>query len=147
MPPPAVARIARLWGDSPVSEQALVRILSRSNLHIYLTAPFVLSWSLLNAMACECVVLGSDTAPVQEVIQDGVNGLLCDFYDVDALTDRALAVLRDPDAYRHLGVAARATVQERYSCDVVLPKLAAFYREIASGGATVVKPCPLEAVG
>lgn len=118
-----------------VSRRSLVQILSLSDLHIYLTAPFVLSWSLLNAMSCECTVLGSNTAPVQEVIQDGENGLLCDFFDVDGLTTRALEVLRDPAAHRMLGAAARATVCQRYSQDVVLPKLVSFYQEVADGGA------------
>ena len=76
------------------------RLLSLSDLHIYLTVPFVLSWSLLNALACGCTVLASDTAPVREVIRDGSNGLLADFFDIDGLADKAVAVLRDPPAYR-----------------------------------------------
>ena len=114
-----------------VSRRALVHIFSLSDLHIYLTVPFVLSWSLLNAMSCECTVLASDTAPVREVIQDGVNGLMCDFFDVDGMTARALDVLRNPDAHRTLGAAARATVCERYGCEVTLPRMVAFYEEIA----------------
>src|SRR5262249_21976016 len=79
-----------------VPPRALVDILSLSDLHIYLTVPFVLSWSLLNALACGCTVLASDTAPVREVIQDGSNGLLADFFDVDGLVDKGVAVLKDP---------------------------------------------------
>ena len=81
----------------------LVDILSLSDLHVYLTVPFVLSWSLLDALACGCTVLASDTAPVREVIQDGTNGLLADFFDVDGLAEKAVAVLWDPAAYRSLG--------------------------------------------
>ncbi|MCP4626346.1 MAG: glycosyltransferase [bacterium] len=64
-----------------VPRQQLADILSMSDLHIYLTVPFVLSWSMLNALACECVVLASDTAPVKEFITHNDNGLLNDFFD------------------------------------------------------------------
>jgi len=74
----------------------------------------VLSWSLMQAMASGCTILGSATPPVQEVIDDGVNGLLADFYDVDGLAEKALRVLRDPAGHRPLGAAARARVMERY---------------------------------
>ena len=70
--------------------------LSLSDLHIYLTVPFVLSWSLMNALACGCTVLASDTAPVAEMIADGENGLLADFFDVEGLARRAIEVLQGP---------------------------------------------------
>lgn len=116
-----------------LTREELVNVLSLSDLHVYLTTPFVLSWSVLNAMACACVVLGSDTDPVREVIQDGVNGLLRDFFDIDALTEAALEVLDDPSRFRHLGAAAERTIHERYSLETVLPELRAFYERIASG--------------
>ena len=62
----------------------LADVLCLSDLHVYLTVPFVLSWSLLNAMACGCVVLASDVAPVREVIVPGENGLVEPLFDVDA---------------------------------------------------------------
>ncbi|MDQ4004776.1 MAG: glycosyltransferase [Actinomycetota bacterium] len=111
-----------------VRPSILAQILSLSDLHIYLTVPFVLSWSMLDAMSSGCVVLGSDTAPVREVIRDGRNGLLRDFFDVDGLAGAAVDVLKDPGEYRHLGGAARATVEERYSVDVVLPRMVELYR-------------------
>ena len=125
----------RLLFAGNVPPDVLAQLLSISDLHVYLTVPFVLSWSLLDAMACECVVLGSDTDPVREVISDGENGLLCDFFDVERLTGLTLDVLRHPERYRELGVAARRTVEERYSMRRLMPEMAAFYEEAITGGA------------
>jgi glycosyltransferase involved in cell wall biosynthesis len=111
----------------------LAEIFSVSDLHVYLTVPFVLSWSLLDALACESVVLGANVAPVREVIRDGANGLLRDFSDVDALTEAALGVLRDPAAYRPLGHAGRALVEETYSLAVTYPRLRALFDRVARG--------------
>ena len=104
----------------------LVTLYSLSDLHIYLTVPYVLSWSLVQAMSAGCTILASATAPVQEVIDHGTHGLLADFYDVDALAEEALKVLRDPAQYRPLGEAARQRVLERYElkrCTAELVKL------------------------
>ena len=111
----------RFLGALPAAQ--LVDVLSLSDLHIYLTVPFVLSWSPLNALACECVVLASDTPPVREVIQHDQTGLLAGFSDVEALAARAITVLRDPAAYRRLGVAGRQLVEERYGLDRTVPRL------------------------
>lgn len=113
-----------------VRPDVLAQVLSLGDLHVYLTVPFVLSWSVLNAMACERVVLASDTAPVREVIHDGKNGLLRDFFDVDGLASAAIDVLKDPHAFRDLGIAARRTVEERYGLDVVIPRMIDLYEEI-----------------
>jgi glycosyltransferase involved in cell wall biosynthesis len=123
-------RKIRFLGRVPPRE--LTRLLSLSDLHIYLTVPFVLSWSLLNAMACGCVVLGSNTPPVAEVITQNRNGLLCDFFDVEGLAAAALAVLREPAAYRPLGQAAAETISDEYSLDVMLPRLLEFYSSVAN---------------
>lgn len=112
----------------------LVNVLSVSDLHIYLTVPFVLSWSVMNALSCECVVLGSDTPPVQEMIQHGQNGLLADFFDIDGLTDQALRVLADPTAFRQLGESAGQIIRERFSIDVTLPRMLDLYEEVAASG-------------
>ena len=116
-----------------VPPRTLVEILSLSDLHIYLTVPFVLSWSLLNALACGCTVLASDTAPVREVIRDGSNGLLADFFDVEALAEKAVAVLDDPAAYRHLGERGTAMVREHYALDVTLPRLIEWFERSLAG--------------
>lgn len=109
----------RFMGTVPQSQ--LIDILSLSDLHIYLTVPFVLSWSLLNALACECIVLGSDVAPVREVIEHGRTGLLGDFFDVDGLADHAIQVLCDPSQYRELGRTGRALMEREYSLDKIVP--------------------------
>jgi glycosyltransferase involved in cell wall biosynthesis len=121
----------RFTGLLPPEE--LGRVLAASNLHIYLTVPFVLSWSMMNAMSCGAVVLGSDTAPVREMIRDGHTGLLSDFFDIDSLAEKAVRVLRDPASYRPLGQAAQKSITDQYSLDVTLPRMLDLYdRAIAS---------------
>ncbi|MCI4678573.1 glycosyltransferase [Rhodoblastus acidophilus] len=92
-----------------------VRLLQVSRTHVYLTFPFVLSWSLIEAMALGCVIVASDTAPVREAITHEINGLLTSFHDPDALADQVARVLSDPVAFVQLGRAARATALGRYA--------------------------------
>jgi glycosyltransferase involved in cell wall biosynthesis len=113
----------------------LVEILSLSDLHIYLTAPFVLSWSLFNALACGCTVLASDTTPVREVIRHEHNGLLADFFDVDGLTRHALRVLDAPAQFAPLAQAGVQTIDEKYSLAQTIPQLLDLYRRVAGGPA------------
>src|SRR5262249_49851107 len=101
----------------------LVQLFAISDLHIYLTVPFVLSWSLLDALACGATVLASDTPPVREVIEAGKNGLLTDFFDVEVLAGAASRVLDAPQEYKHLGRAGVEMVRERYTLDVCLPRM------------------------
>lgn len=90
---------------------ALLRV---SAVHVYLTFPFVLSWSCLEAMAAGCMVVASATPPVEEVIQDGVNGRLFPFHDGEALVRTVCEALDDPPAAARMRRAARTTVTERY---------------------------------
>ena len=101
--------------------------------HVYLTVPFVLSWSMLEAMATGALVVGSDTAPVRELIDDGVNGLLTDFFDVDQLTERLDSVLQGKVDKSSLGQAARATITERYGLPHILPRQWEMMRRVAAG--------------
>ena len=99
---------------------AMLRI---SSAHVYLTYPFVLSWSMLEAMAAGCMVIGSRTPPVEEVIEDGVNGWLTDFFDREALAERVCEALAKRSALGALRAAARRTVVERYELKrVCLPR-------------------------
>ena len=91
-----------------------LRLLQRSSVHVYLTYPFVLSWSLLEAMAAGCLVVGSRTPPVQEVIEDGRNGLLTDFFSPEAIAQRIEEALKRPEEQQALRNNARKTVLERY---------------------------------
>jgi len=87
-------------------------LLRRSSVHVYLTYPFVLSWSLLEAMSAGCLVVGSRTPPVEEVIRDSENGLLTDFFSVQELASKVdQALSHDHSELRN---AARKTVVERY---------------------------------
>lgn len=100
-----------------------LRVLQVSACHVYLSYPFVLSWSCLEAMAAECTLVASRTAPVQEVVDDGENGLLVDFFDRQALIDRVSQVLTDPEANHALAHRARRRVVEDYDLKTVcLPR-------------------------
>ncbi len=107
-------------------------VIRASSLHLYLTVPFVLSWSMLECMATGCLVLGSDTEPVREVIEDGVNGLLVDFHDVEAIAEAADAALSAPEAWTALRARARETIVERYDLARLLPRQLALIEAAAS---------------
>jgi glycosyltransferase involved in cell wall biosynthesis len=94
-------------------------VLQVSSLHVYLTYPFVLSWSMLEAMAVGVPVLGSDTPPVREVIRDGENGFLTGFFDHEALADRALALLARRNDIAAVGLRGRGTALQRYDFETV----------------------------
>lgn len=97
-----------------VPHQDLVKLFQVSAAHVYLTYPFVLSWSFLEAMACEAPIIASNTAPVQEVIRHKRNGTLVDFWDTNALADEVCAALSDPKSRFDMRRAARRTVVDRF---------------------------------
>jgi len=82
---------------------------------VYLTYPFVLSWSMLEAMATGCLVIGSRTAPVEEVLRDGENGLMVDFFDVKDIAQRVIDALESPGANGSLREQAIRGVAARFS--------------------------------
>jgi glycosyltransferase involved in cell wall biosynthesis len=91
-----------------------LKTLQISSAHVYLTIPFVLSWSMMEAMAAQCVIIGSATPPVEEIIEDGRNGLLCDFFSPQQIADRVDEVFNNPDRMRRLREAARRDIIEHY---------------------------------
>ena len=121
--------LKRFFFTGPILESQLVELFSLSDLHFYLTVPFVLSWSLMNALAVGCTVLASDTAPVREVIRHGENGLLAGFFDVDDFTKQALRVLDAPAEFRHLGQAGTRLIDKSYSLTKTLPQMVKFFRQ------------------
>jgi glycosyltransferase involved in cell wall biosynthesis len=96
-----------------------LNVLQVSSAHVYLTYPFVLSWSLLEAMAAGCLVIGSATPPVLEVLRHRENGLTVDFFGIAAICDRVEEVLDHTDRMQGLRDAARATMIERFDTRTV----------------------------
>lgn len=114
-----------------VSYSQLIALFQLSSVHVYLTYPFVLSWSLLEAMSCGGLVVGSRTAPVAEVIRDGENGWLVDFFDSEALVERIVAVLEQPMQMQPLRAAARQTIVDNYDLQAVcLPQQLALMKKV-----------------
>ncbi|BCP53270.1 glycosyl transferase [Kaistia sp. 32K] len=113
---------ARVFFPGQVPHETLTRLFQISAAHIYLTYPFVLSWSVLEAMSCGALVIGSETAPVQEVIRHGQNGLLVPFFEPEAIAETVLDVLARPQAFADMRRQARQTIIERYALDRCLSR-------------------------
>ncbi len=108
-------------------------LLQLSSVHVYLTYPFVLSWSLLEAMSAGCAVVASDTQPLKEAIRHGDTGRLVNFFDQAGLTDEVCALLADPAERARLGSNARAFAQAHYDLrSVCLPRQLAWIDALAS---------------
>jgi glycosyltransferase involved in cell wall biosynthesis len=118
-------------GHIPYAE--LVKMMQVSAAHIYLTYPFVLSWSAMEAMACGCAMVASDTQPVREVIQHGHNGLLVDFFSPDALAEAVYEILESPDKSAKMRAQARADMVQKYDLYTLLPLHMQLIRDVAEG--------------
>jgi glycosyltransferase involved in cell wall biosynthesis len=117
------------FGQLPYHQ--FIALLQVSSAHVYLTYPFSLSWSLIEAMACGCLVVGSRTGPVEEVIEHGRNGLLAGFFDRRELVDRVCDALEHQSLMRPLRAAARETACRRYDLRTVcLPAHLRLYRRL-----------------
>jgi len=114
--------------------QQFISLLQLSTVHVYLTYPFVLSWSLLEAMSVGCAIVASDTAPVREAIRHGDNGHLVNFFDAEALADDIATLLSDPNQRQRLGARARQFAREHVdlrSC--CLPRQLAWVDALVKG--------------
>ena len=133
--PARVHFLGRVPYDSFVSLMQLTRV------HAYLTYPFVLSWSMLEAMSAGALVLGSATPPVTEMIEHGRNGLLYDFFDIDGLATSAIEALAHPERHAELRANARQSIIERYDlARVCLPAWLARIDAIAAGASVTGRP-------
>ena len=125
---------ARVHFLGQVPYEQFVPLLQLSTVHVYLTYPFVLSWSLLEAMSVGCAIVASDTAPLREAIVDGETGRLVDFFDTQALADAVCTLLADAPARAALGARARAFAQARYDLNTVcLPQQLEWVEMLAQG--------------
>ena len=124
-----------------VPHDFFINMLQVSSVHVYLSYPFVLSWSVLEAMAAGCLVVGSGTAPVLEVLRDRVNGLTVDFFDGAALADRIDEVFEHPDRMQALRDKARETMIKSFDLSTrLLPRWSDLLGALAAGGRPKAEP-------
>ncbi|GAB2203770.1 glycosyltransferase family 4 protein [Roseibium sp. ROS1] len=118
-----------------IPHKDLLSLFQVSAAHVYLTYPFVLSWSFLEAMACEAPVIASKTAPVQEVVRDGVNGRLVEFWDTKAIAAEVCSALQSPAERQAMRRAARRTVVARYELSACVLRLQALLSKLPNRSA------------
>jgi glycosyltransferase involved in cell wall biosynthesis len=125
-----LSRIAFL-GRIPYPEYR--KLLQVSRVHAYLTYPFVLSWSMLESLAAECLVIGSSTPPVKEVLEDGKNGLLVDFFDIEGWASTISKALARPSQFDPLRKQARRDILARYDLKAIcLPRQLRLIKALAN---------------
>jgi glycosyltransferase involved in cell wall biosynthesis len=116
-----------------IDYKLFIPLLQLSTVHVYLTYPFVLSWSLLEAMSVGCAIVASDTQPLREAIKHDETGRLVDFFDGAGLVNEVCGLLDDPAARKRLGSAARAFAKEHYDLKTVcLPRQLAWVKNLMS---------------
>lgn len=124
---------SRVFFPGRIAYRDYLRVLQVSACHVYLTVPFVLGWSCIEAMSTGTVVVGSATPPVREAIEHEKNGLLVDFFDTTGLANTVIDVLSHREKYQKLATAARATAVERYDlATVCLPQQMQLIERLAS---------------
>ncbi|MBG1240105.1 glycosyltransferase family 4 protein [Nostoc sp. NZL] len=114
--------LSRLHFTDRLPYNEYLQVLQASSAHIYLTRPFVLSWSMLEVMAAGCLLVASKTPPVLEVVQDGVNGLLVDFFSPQNIAKRVEEALNHPQEMNAIRAKARETILKRYDLAKLLPQ-------------------------
>ncbi|MBR0672807.1 glycosyltransferase [Roseomonas soli] len=126
--------MSRVHFTGRIPHEALVALFRISRAHVYYTYPFVLSWSLVEAMGCEALVIGSDTAPLAEVMRHEQNGILLPFFDHARMADAVVDALANPDRYAPLRKAARRTMLEQFDLHAIcLPKQVALFDAVLQG--------------
>jgi glycosyltransferase involved in cell wall biosynthesis len=126
--------LSRIHFTGRIAHDALHELFRVTAAHVYLTYPFVLSWSMLESMACGAVVVGSDTPPVAEAITHGETGLLVPFFEPEAIARAVLGVLSDRAGHARLGQAARERVVARYDLRrICLPRQLDLVERLAAG--------------
>lgn len=129
--------LSRVHFMGKVPYPTFVSLMQISRAHAYLTYPFVLSWSMLEAMSAGALVIGSRTAPVQELIDDGVNGRLVDFFDIEGWSKMLIKALAYPDRFMDMRRAARETILKNYDLQTIcLPRMVAYVESLGP------KPAP-----
>lgn len=123
---------SRVFLLGKVPHETLRTVFQISSAHVYLTYPFVLSWSMLEAMSCGCIVIGSDTAPVSEVIKDSVNGFLVPFNDSQMIAKKIDYVLSNQLDLQHIRDSARKTIVDRYRLEDCLQKQVSLLDAVAN---------------
>lgn len=114
--------LSRLHFTGRLSYPQYLQVLRASSVHVYLTRPFVLSWSMLEAMSAGCVIVASNTPPVTEVLRDGKNGMLIDLFSPQDIVAKVEHALDNQDNLRTLRTNARKTIIANYNLSDLLPK-------------------------
>ncbi len=113
--------VERIHFTGALSYEEYRKVLQHSGVHVYLTYPFVLSWSLLESMACGCAIVASQTAPVEEVIQNDREGLLASFFNVQEIAEKIEYLLDDKSKNAQLRAQARQLIVDRYAAERIIP--------------------------
>jgi len=131
---------SRVHFTGPLPYGKYKQVLQASSVHVYLTWPFVLSWSMLEAMSCGCLLVGSDTEPVREVIRHEQNGLLTDFKSPGKIAGSTIDALARQEEYARLRRNARQTVLDTYCLSKCLPAHLNLLASTAQGGPAGFNP-------
>ena len=123
---------SRIYNVGVIPHERLRSLFRITSAHVYLTYPFVLSWSLLEAMSCSSPIIASETEPVLEVIKDNQNGLLIPFNNPRLLAKKICYALKNKDEIAELGKNARKTILEYYELRKCLNKQICLIDFIAS---------------
>lgn len=115
--------LSRVYFVGKIPYPSFVKLLQMTTVHTYHTYPFVLSWSLMEAMSCGCAIVAGDSPPLREVMQDKENGRLVDFFDINAQVEVICELLDDPAERKRLGRKAREVIVSKYDMQsICLPK-------------------------